>query len=76
MKEIDQAIREAAAGAENAAKYIAEAIEAGDKILGVRQDPPFGAVITFQEADGLTVEVNVQAVLRLADLIRREKVIA
>lgn len=76
MKEIDQAIREHAIDASLSASYIAGAIEAGDQIVGVRKVGDHGAEIVFREADGNEVEISVQGILSLADLLRREKVVA
>ena len=75
LKEMDQAMREHAIDAAADASYIADAIEEGDKILGVRKVGDHGAAIVFCEADGNEVEISVRAILNLADLLRREKVI-
>jgi hypothetical protein len=71
MIEIDQHIAERALWAEAACTRILDAIEAGETIRGIRKDAD-GKLHLLIEAGGSEETLAVQAILDLADLIRRE----
>lgn len=74
MIEIDQHIAERALWAEAACTRILDAIQTGDAIRGIRKDEA-GKLHLLVEVGGLDGEeetIAVQAILDLADLIRRE----
>jgi hypothetical protein len=71
MIEIDQHIAERALWAEAACTRILDAIEVGDAIRGIRKDAD-GKLHLLIETRGSEETLAVQAILDLADLIRRE----
>lgn len=71
MIEIDQHIVERALWAEVACTSIIDVAEAGDIIRGIRKDEE-GKLHILVEAGGAEEMISVQAILDLADLIRRE----
>ena len=71
MIEIDQHIAERALWAEAACTRILDVVEAGDAIRGIRKDED-GKLHLLIEAGGAEEMISVQAILDLADLIRRE----
>jgi hypothetical protein len=71
MIEIDQHIAERALWAEVACTSIIDVAEAGDTIRGIRKDED-GKLHLLIEAGGAEEMISVQAILDLADLIRRE----
>ena len=71
MIEIDQHIAERALWAEAACTRILDAIESGDAIRGIRKDTD-GKLHLLIETHGSEETLAVQAILDLADLIRRE----
>jgi hypothetical protein len=72
MIEIDQHIAERALWAEAACTRILDAIESGDAIRGIRKDADGNLYILFEVGEGDEEVLAVQAILDLADLIRRE----
>ena len=72
MKDLDDHIHERAVAAEAACTRIVNAIEAGDRLTGVKKyegDPKTYLVVNA--GDDLEL-ISVQAILDLADLLRRE----
>jgi hypothetical protein len=71
MIEINEHIAERALWAEVACTSIIDVVEAGDTIRGIRKDED-GNLHILVEAGGAEEMISVQAILDLADLIRRE----
>ena len=72
MKDLDQHIHERAVAAEAACTRIVNALESGDRLTGVAKyegDPKTYLVVNA--GDDLEL-ISVQAILDLADLLRRE----
>lgn len=74
LKDIDTVYMELAEEAENACRYIFDAIQAGDKMRGlIHEDDTYEVV--FEEADGERVSIGITCLFKLTTLLRREPVI-
>lgn len=74
MESIDSVYLRTAEAAENACRYIFDAIDEGDRMIGVRRESGAYEVV-FEEADGTEVAISIAAIFELASLLRREPVI-
>ena len=73
MEDINSVYLRKAEEAENACRYIYDAIDEGDRMLGVRRGGTYEVV--FEEADGNKVAISIAAIFELAFLLRHEPVI-
>jgi hypothetical protein len=74
MEDINSVYLRTAEEAENACRYIFDAIDAGDRMMGVRWGNETYEVV-FQETDGNEVAISIAAIFKMASLLRREPVI-